>query len=985
MSIKSISFEFFDPEELVRWASVCVEGELHEGRLGTVTDAVTCETCGMKGHRCQGHFGHVRLAAPVFHHGYVNRVCSVLKCVHEDGSLDLHLKQNPRVGKVNARALGVGLEECDENGVFDEVAHIRSRLARLPAQLRLDAAVGYSVRQYTAKPKGCKLVRNREEDVTPEEAHAVLSAISDADARLLGFVGSRPEWLILTVLPVPPPQMRPTATLTGDQAQDDLTKRLQEILRTNVKALTSSGAPADLATLQATVIGYLDHDKRPATGAQRPQRSARPLMSLATRIKGKEGRFRGTLMGKRTNFSGRSVITGDPHLRLDEVGVPPQVAKVLTVPEVACAHNFARLRADLAAHNAHKDRGNSRRYIWRDGERYSTRFMGSDVQLRLGDIVERPLRDGDSVVFNRQPTLSKGSLLGFRARIMPYATFRMPLAVTPSFNADFDGDEMNLFVPQTVEASVEAFTVMNAASNIISAQGHHPQFAIVQDGLLGAYALTRDHVYLTLQEATSIVMALPSATLPPPATTGPAPMWSGRQLASLALPPGLDYRRACDHAPAAAVEIADGHLVRGTLTKEVLGTGGGGLIHAVWKRCGCAAAARMIDCLQFIAIAYLTIHGFSVGIGDAVVADGVAAGIKAAIGDSVAAAATDDDSVLLLERTKETAGNAARAAMAPTNALHWMTEAGSKGSTINITQISACLGQQRVEGKLIPLSYRGRTLPHYKRGSELANIQGRGFVTSNYLDGLAPDEMFFHAAGGREGLIDTAIKTSRTGASVPSSALFKPQRMSSTHGTDPGRLMCRVPTAQARQEPGERLGGLRQNGAHRDRPRRAMAVRRRRLGRSRARARTWYRAAVRRSPSRGRLEGQTRHRGGSAGALAAADEAQWRNGAAATQPPVAALDRRHGGGGSTRGVGRRRGGGRHRQQSRAWRGGGHRGRAEHRRLADAVDAEQVRLLCWLRVWASTTAPKHAAASRAARPTDRGAFCIKRAGVRTARM
>ena len=966
MSVREIRFEPIDPDRLVRWTTDekrerQVENELPESVLGAVDKNAVCETCKLKGHLCQGHFGHLRLAAPVFHHGFITRVGSVLKCIDDDGALDLRLRSNTKAARRNARDWVVGGSGGDaatsavgDAGLTEwEMRYIRGRLASKPPHARLDLAVTFSKKQLTAKAKGCRLVRNKVHEVTPVEAHAAMSRISDEDAELLGFQGSRPEWLVLTVLPIPPPQVRPTAVLTGDHAQDDITKRLQEVVRANAKAITSSGAPPDLAALQSTIIGYLDHQKRPAVGNQRAQRGARQLTSLAPRIKGKEGRFRGTLMGKRTDFSGRSVITGDPHLRLDEVGVPPQVARVLTVPEVVGPANLAQLSQLLGKQLASAGPSGrcTRFYIWREGHRYSTRYTAG-FRLQVGDVVERPLRDGDPVVFNRQPTLSKGSLLGFRARIMRFSTFRMPLAVTPSFNADFDGDEMNLFVPQTTEAAVEAATVMNAASNIVSAQGHRPQFGIVQDGLLGAYALTRRDVLLTRDDATSVVMAVPGAVLPAPAVLAPVPMWTGKQLASIALPPELDYcRRQTGETDLEAdredkvVRVVRGQLISGTLTKAVLGTGGGGLIHHVWKRLGGPAAARLIDLLQFVAIAYLTLHGFSIGIRDAVVPERLADVVRGDIGVAVRAAAKlggGSEGVLLLEHAKERAGAASRAAMPRTNALHWMTDAGSKGSTINITQISACLGQQRVEGRLIPETYRGRTLPHYVRGSDDALVRGRGFVASNYLDGLAPDEMFFHAAGGREGLIDTAIKTSHTVSTTPALHQWRRTDLCLTWERRAGLL-----AAQAREELGERHRGVRPYGADVHREAGSVAVRRGRLGRPCPGTRPGHRLAFRRRMPAGlgaRQPAVLSRPAPAAEMPAAAPDGGTRGHVrAGRQPDVEALgedrerwceSRRHLDGRSVPA--------RPREPGRAGRTRGDRRRTEHCRVAHSVDTEQVR-------------------------------------------
>ncbi len=290
--------------------------------------------------------------------------------------------------------------------------------------------------------------------------------IPDDDLRLVDFEPevARPEWMVLQVLPVPPVDVRPSIILEiGIRAEDDLTHKLVDIIRINqrLRENIDAGAPTliieDLSELlQYHVTTYFNNEVSGIPPAR--HRSGRTLKSLAQRLKGKEGRFRGNLSGKRVDYSARTVISPDPNLDINEVGVPVAIAVRLTVPDVVTPRNLDEMKR-LTLNGPYKHPGAL--YVVRpDQKRIRLEFVqdrsGIADTLEPGFIIERHLKDGDIALFNRQPSLHRMSIMAHRVRVLPYKTFRMHLAVCPPYNADFDGDEMNLHIPQSKEAQTEA-------------------------------------------------------------------------------------------------------------------------------------------------------------------------------------------------------------------------------------------------------------------------------------------------------------------------------------------------------------------------------------------------------------------------------------------------------------------------------------------------------------------------------------------------
>jgi len=407
--------------------------------------------------------------------------------------------------------------------------------------------------------------------------------------------------------------------------------------------------------------------------------------------------------------------------------------------------------------------------------------------------------DGDFIVFNRQPTLHKMSMMGHRVKVLPWSTFRMNLSCTTPYNADFDGDEMNLHLPQSVETRAEVSEIMMVPRQIITPQSNRPVMGIVQDTLTAVRKMTRRDVFINREHLMNILLFLPrwDGRIPQPAILKPIPLWTGKQLFSLILPGGINCVRThsvhpegeddTDYkwiSPGDTKVIVDGsQLVSGIICKRTLGTSAGSLLHLVFMEHGHEECGKMYGNMQTVINAWLLIEGFSIGIGDAIADPKTYQSIQQSIREAkekvleVIEKAHNDKLVptpgntlrqtfenhvnKILNEARDETGTAAQMSLSDFNSFKAMVVAGSKGSKINISQVIACVGQQNVEGKRIPFGFKHRTLPHFIKDDY--SPQAKGFVENSYLIGLTPSEFFFHAMGGREGLIDTAVKTAETG------------------------------------------------------------------------------------------------------------------------------------------------------------------------------------------------------------------------------
>ncbi|TRO48931.1 DNA-directed RNA polymerase subunit A', partial [Candidatus Bathyarchaeota archaeon] len=563
-----------------------------------------------------------------------------------------------------------------------------------------------------------------------------------------------------------------------------------------------AGAPTliiqDLSELlQYHVTTYFNNEASGIPPAR--HRSGRALKTLSQRLKGKEGRFRSNLSGKRVDFSARTVISPDPNLDINEVGVPRDVAMRLSVPEKVTEWNIEEMKRLVI--NGPEEYPGALYIIRPDGKRIRLEFVVDREKIaeavELGFVVERHLKNGDIAIFNRQPSLHRMSIMAHYVRVLPYKTFRLHLCVCPPYNADFDGDEMNLHVPQSEEARTEALLLMQVQDQILSPRFGGPIIGAIRDFITGAYYFTRRENLMPKDEVTRLLTSTGYVgSLPQPKVKTPQPLWSGKQIFSLFLPKTLNYvlkanlcqgctkceEEDCKHD--AYVVIKNGELVSGIIDRRSIGSEQSeSLLHRIIKDYGTHAGREFLNKITRLLKLFITMRGFSYPYDQLVLSSKAENKIKKTmekiqkkIDEHIdnfrngtlprLPGQTLEESFEIyvmheLAQARDEAGKIADQDFTIDNSGIVMTRTGARGSSLNIGQMVACVGQQSVRGKRILRGYVGRALPHFVNGDP--RPRARGFVYNSYQTGLDAIEFFFHAMGGREGLVDTAVRTQQSG------------------------------------------------------------------------------------------------------------------------------------------------------------------------------------------------------------------------------
>jgi DNA-directed RNA polymerase subunit A' len=783
-----------------------IEMGLMDPRLGVIEPGLRCKTCGQKVGDCPGHFGHIDLAMPVIHVGFVRVVRDILRSTCRGCG---KLLFSERIRQDFDKSLQTYLqEEKDTQLLAKRVAKEASNVTVCPHCGREHGTIDVD-KPTTFRENGHKM--------TPSEVREWLEKVPNEDLPLLGLNPTvcRPEWMVLTVLPVPPVTMRPSITLeSGERSEDDLTHKLVDVIRINQRLQENrdAGAPQLIVEdlwelLQYHITTYFDNQTAGIPPAR--HRSGRPLKTISQRLKGKEGRFRSNLSGKRVNFSARTVISPDPNLSINDVGVPIECAQELTVPIRVTPANYAYCQELILRGPEPKFEGLRYRpgvnYVIRpDSRRVKVTDKNADEvakRLEVGSIVERQLDDGDVVLFNRQPTLHRMSMMAHTVRVMPGKTFRFNLPCCPPYNADFDGDEMNLHVIQGEEARAEAEILMKVQENIRSPRFGGPIIGAIHDHISGNFLLTWRNPKLSIEDATQVLSRVGFKGQSPPITEEKDDRGEtrrfvyGRDLFSTLLPPGINltYRAAAcpSHVRTEEearkgdfwVEIRDSKLIAGGIDKSSIASEKGKLLDHIARKFGNGAAREFLDKVTKVGNGYLTLRGFSTSIED----EDLPAEAQNEIEERVKATRTRVDELLkqyhkgalqnlpgrTVEETlemeimratgqaRDAAGETASAYLGMDNSAVLMARCGARGSMLNLSQMAGLVGQQAVRGKRIHRGYQKRTLPHFKWGD--LGAEAKGFVAASYKSGLNPTEYFFHSMGGREGLVDTAVRTSRSG------------------------------------------------------------------------------------------------------------------------------------------------------------------------------------------------------------------------------
>jgi len=807
-AIDGIKFCVWSPNEIRKYSvaeitapetydedGMAVQGGLMDGCLGTLEPGQKCLTCGNTSARCPGHFGHIELAEPVLHIAFIDSIHKLLTSTCRSCS-----------------RLRVPQEVLDKFSKFKKNSASYTVLSRkrIPEQI-LEKAKKSKECPHCGKPQyeliftkptifieKTELGENRLLPVTIRER---FSQIIDEDLDLLNYnvTTARPEWFILQALPVPPVTVRPSIILeTGIRSEDDLTHKMVDIIRVNqrLKESKEAGTPPlivqDLVDLlQYHTTTYFDNEVSGIPQAH--HRSGRPLKTLTQRLKGKEGRFRGSLSGKRVDFSSRTVISPDPNLDLAEVGVPESIAKKLTIPEIVTDWNIEKLKK-LVINGPDKFPGVN--YILRpDGVKIRLDFVEDRSiiadSLEAGYLVERHLLDGDIVLFNRQPSLHQMSIMGHHVRVLPGKTFRLHPSVCPPYNADFDGDEMNLHVPQSEESRAEALLLMRVQEQLISPRFGGPIIGALRDFITGAYLLTKDDTILSTQEFYNYAMLGDyQGKLPEPKIKNKdGSFFTGKQLFSIFLPSDFNFIMTSKWSKGTKkvekdIVIKNGELVSGVIDKASIGAEEPeSVLHRIAKDYGNEHAKKFLNSILIIIKQFITDYGFSYGYSDLELSEKDREAILNDINETynkvydltnqlnkktlspMRGMTREETAEALityeLAKARDRAGITANSNLSDDNAGKIMATTGARGSALNVGQMAGALGQQSRRGKRLHTGFSNRTLSHFKEYDH--NPDSHGFVKSNFRDGLSTLEFFFHAMGGREGLVDTAVRTQQSG------------------------------------------------------------------------------------------------------------------------------------------------------------------------------------------------------------------------------
>ncbi len=750
--IRSLKFSLLSPEQVKKLSAVKVvtpelydidgfpvDGGLMDLRLGAIDPGVRCRTCGKRVKECPGHPGGIELARPVLHIKYIPLIELCLRSFSKYcGKLCVDEEKQKTLSPADLRKRARDAKKCPHTGMLLE-------------RVKLD------------KPTTFMEGKKR---LSPIEIRERLVNIPDSELRKIGInpLTARPEWAVMSLLLVPSVTVRPSITLdSGERSEDDLTHKLSDVIRANQRLWENlnAGAPEVIIEdlwdlLQYHVTTLYDNSITRIPPAR--HRSGQPLKTITERIKGKEGRIRHNLAGKRVNYSARSVISPDPFLKINEIGVPYEIAQVITVAESVTSSNIEHIK-ELVRNGQNYPGANN--VIRTDGRRKRISEDLKDeivAEIQQGYKVERHLRDGDIVLFNRHPTLHKQGLMAHYVRVLPGRTFRLHPAAALPYNADFDGDEMNIHSPQNEEALSEAKVLLDINNNLFSSKNNDNLIGTVADSVTGNYLLGKET--FDKGEANQLLYmsgiddGVKKKTL------------SGQELFAEILPKGSSVSAPSVLSSAKTFGAEEGEMVK-TIDKEL----------------GRAAAIDSIEKACALGTLYLSREGYTLSLQDLNVSDKVKEltreilekaekktseiisdynSEKLDVEPGKTAEETREMKILqTLNGVRTDVGEVVKTYFPAEGNANKMIKSGSGGSLLNITQMGCCVGQQSLWNNRINFGFYNRTLTFFKKRD--FSPESRGFIRSSYFKGLNPTEFFFGAITGRDSMMDTALRTPKSG------------------------------------------------------------------------------------------------------------------------------------------------------------------------------------------------------------------------------
>ena len=778
LEITDIKYTIMSHEELEKMAVFEVKNKddsglksVNDPRSGIVDSHVTCVTCLKDNLECPGHLGIIRLNEYIIHPITRKEVLYVLQSVC--GSCGSLLLPYETINELKITNL-TGSARLKELAKASEKVPCRKNLAEKEKEKGVTACIPNPV----YKIQDGKIYYTRDEKskaynlLSVKEIEAILDSISPEDAKIMGFLGeSHPRRFIMKSVAVIPLCARAPVIQDGAIWKDDLTVMYQDIVRIN-NELAKDLKEAEREKYIDNLIFAIEHLINNSDQKYR-QLKKKPYQSLQDRIQGKEGLIRDALMGKRVNFSARTVIGPDPTLKFGQLRVPRVMAPYLTQHEIVSPENIKKMSYLL--------RNGKITHISPSGGRMAGRRVKvtekhrKEHALVLGDEVDRWLSDGDYVVFNRQPTLHKQGMMGYEVVLGDPLTIGLGLWATRAHNADFDGDEGANFIPQNEDARREVAGLLSITCNIMNAQTNNNIAGVVFDALVGSYLLSLPETQVAKDVFMNIIVFLEDASSIPTLNTRldkySIPRYSGRALLSALFPIDFYYQKD-------ETTIREGILISGTLDSSNIGSASGSIIQALYKDYGQKRTVDFLTDIYKMAGSYMDSHGFSVGIDDCFLtgkepqktieyevqrASMLVKAMGTKLNDPLEEERRERQIKAYLDTAKNLGSKISKENMKADNSFNVMAKSGAKGSVTNIAQITGILGQQFLHGQRMPESISGgtRSLPYFPE-NEL-DPSARGFISNSYLTGLTPSEFFFALTAARVGVSESSTSISSVG------------------------------------------------------------------------------------------------------------------------------------------------------------------------------------------------------------------------------
>ncbi|XP_043467717.1 DNA-directed RNA polymerase II subunit RPB1-like [Leptopilina heterotoma] len=788
-SVKRVQFEILSPDEIrrmsvteegIRFTETFENGKPKQGglmdpRQGAIDEKSRCLTCDGQLPECPGHFGHINLAKPVFHIGFLPKTIKILRCVCFFCSKLLISPNDPTIKKIFT-------ETEDQPGRRLTLIHDLCVTKRKCGDNSKEL-YGCGQCQPNFRRSGLDLhvkftQTGKEEEVplTAERVHGIFKNITDEVSLILGMdpKTSRPEWMILTVLPVPPLSVRPNVKSKNSSVtkQDDLTTILSNIVKINQLLIDKNdNNPENVKQLHFHTALLIKKDLPELSSElnfEENFKQKKPL-KLKECFKGKKGRLRGNLLCKSVNFTARSVITPDPNLRIDQIGIPQTVAKNLTFPEIVTPLNIEKLQKLVK--KGDKSYPGAKYVVTDKGEIIDLKGNEEDSKIKCGYKVGRHICDNDLVVCSH-----KFDMKGYRVKVLPWSTFRLNVSSASAHDILFNSDEINLHVPQSYETIAEVENLDMIAGQVKTPKTMKSIIGVVEDALLGAFKITQKDVFIEKSDFMNLLMFVSNwnGVIPQPCILKPKPLWSGKQVVSLLIPKNLIY----DESEFSAnfeddfIMIKKGEIITGTLCRNTVGCLRNSIPYYCMMNFGHQVCVRFCHDLQNVINNWLLLEGHSVGIGDTIAnpesylaIQELMRGASFELFRIMKDACFSDmnwndfnlDSYEALIILNKHIRNALVKFLPKTNNFLIMAKAESDEKYKELAKIIGCKGQQTVKGERIPFGFCKRTLPHFR--NEDYTPKSRGFIQNSHLSGFTPSDFYFHAMEGRDFLIDSYKKS----------------------------------------------------------------------------------------------------------------------------------------------------------------------------------------------------------------------------------